>query len=187
MSTYDELMQTCSQQKQTIDELNKKINVLEANYARDNLIPERLKPSTSQKICSPFILRPSIIPSANIFDNLSNTEYCTDEDEFPNISQKTNTKKKRKRNPTKSPPNRSYQVKPVEQKTPKIPLSPPINVSNVLNFYSFRYEILSVAKNSSVQFKALSNNDIKVTVQDANDYRNVKKLINDLTSVKEDN
>jgi hypothetical protein len=58
----------------------------------------------------------------------------------------------------------------------KIPKPPPINVSNVSNFYNFRGQILGIVKDN-IMFKALTNNDIKITVESNDDYRNIKKHI----------
>ena len=49
-------------------------------------------------------------------------------------------------------------------------------MNNVNSFNTFRSQIKGVAVNP-VQFKALSNRDINITVSDENDYRNIKKYL----------
>jgi len=67
-----------------------------------------------------------------------------------------------------------------KKKIAKPPLPPPINVSNVNNFNQFSEKIRAVA--SSAQFKAISANDIKISIQNEDEYRKVKKLLEDQSS-----
>ncbi len=76
-----------------------------------------------------------------------------------------------------SPPQTEQGEAPKPQ--PKIPIPPPINVSNIKNFNLLREQVLSMVDNP-IQFKAISNNDIKISTQNENDYRNIKQRLNDL-------
>lgn len=109
--------------------------------------------------------------------NEETVEYCTDEEELERELSHHNDqiKEKRKLQTTSSlsKEENSHQSKA------KIPLPPPINVSNIKNFSVFREEVLKVAT-KPVQFKAMSNNDIKITTQDEEVYRNIKKHLNNL-------
>jgi len=67
----------------------------------------------------------------------------------------------------------------------KISIPPPIKVSNVSNFNTFRSQIKGVATNS-VYFTASSNQDINITVSDENDYRNIKKHLLEMVQANKD-
>lgn len=156
----------CKKYESTIADLYNKIGILE----------KQMQPSTS------FLNR-----SANPH-SITNDNYHTDEEElekeFTEVQHNKN-KKKRKLNNTLSPKNQpdvenQPEVKnQPEAKIQKEPLPPPINVSNVRDFNVLRSRILTVAE-TPVQFKAISNNDIKITTQNDNDYRKIKKYLSNL-------
>lgn len=110
-------------------------------------------------------------------------EYFTDEEElekelnqFEEIRQAK--KRRRKVKPILTKPLTTEQND--KQIASKPPLPPPINVSNVNNFNQFREKISSAANSAS--FKAITANDIKVTVNTEDEYRRVKKLLEEQAS-----
>lgn len=120
-------------------------------------------------------------------------QYHTDEDElelevgaqleWTEVKNKKD-KKRKKSEMTPSPSStKTGNIKKKKQED-KIPLPPPIKVSNIDNFNLFRAQIKGVAANR-VQFKALSNNDINVTVNNEIDYRNIKKHLIKIKNNKE--
>jgi len=183
MATYNDLLSTCSKQQQIINDLNKKIADLEARF--DNQPVNLNHASSSQTTNANWLLRQFPSSQQNLFTNISD-EYHTDSDEldkeFPEIN-----KKKRRRTATKTPPkkfsNSNESKKESVEKMTKVPLPPPINVSNVKNFDLFRQEILKVAKEST-RFKAISNSDIKISVQNEEEYRKIKKLLEEMKNEK---
>lgn len=179
---YEDLVKTCTNQQQTIRDLNSRIAELETRST--TLSSNQNRPTSSQNAInngSSWMLQQ--LPAyqhENIYNALSQDEYLTDEEElnkeFQHLDNKNN--KKRRRTATKSPPKNTVKSgnNNTEPKIPKIPLPPPINVSNISNFEIFRKKILETTKELT-NFKALSNSDVKITVQNEDDYRNVKKLL----------
>lgn len=108
----------------------------------------------------------------------NDAEFSTDEEELEKEfnQQSKQQSKKRRRKDKETPPktNTSKETEP-KIKISKPPLPPPINVSNVINFNQFREKIVEAV--SSAQFKATSANDIKITVLNEDEYRKVKKLL----------
>jgi len=198
-ATYDELINTCNRQEQIINDLNKRIAELEA---RSNNRPlNQFQPTFSQHDHtnnSNWLLR-QFPAHNNIFNALSQEEYITDEDELEKETSNPHNrnKKKRRRTKTKTPPkntqipllppsnenNINKQPQPSAQKEL---LPPPINVSNVGDFNIFRAQVVA-ATEKPVQFKAISNNDIKITTQSENDYRKIKKLLSDIKETEASN
>lgn len=184
-ATYDDLLNTCSSQQKIINDLNNRIAELEARF--NTLSSNQIQPTSSQHgrtNSSNWMLRQfPTYQHGNVFNALSQEEYCTDEEELEkevqNLDNRNN--KKRRRTTTKTPPKKTIQSanNNTEPKIPKIPLPPPINVSNISNFELFRQKVIKTTKEST-KFKALSNNDVKITVQNENDYRHVKKLLEEL-------
>ena len=82
---------------------------------------------------------------------------------------------------TPSPPDKKSQVTKKMKEGDNVPLPPPIKVSNVNDFNIFRTQIKSVVT-KPIHFKAVSNNDINITVDDETDYRKVTQW---LVEVKE--
>lgn len=108
-----------------------------------------------------------------------NVTYSTDEDELekefnPNGLLRQ-SKRRRKTKIGDEEPSNNIPPKKTEPKPKNPPLPPPINVSNVTDFNNFSKKILEVA--SSAQFKTVASNDLKVTMQNEDDYRKVKKFI----------
>lgn len=176
MATYEDLLKTCSNQQQIINELSQKLKDLEArqiNYGQFQI--------TTKLNGKPRITLPMGEPES-IQTFSSDVEFCTDEEElekeFPEIQ---NNKKKRKRTLIKTPPEpyKDGKEKKIEHKLKKPPLPPPINVSNVHDFKLLRDAVLDTA-NDQVQFKAQSNSDIKITTKSEEDYRKIKSMLNDL-------
>jgi len=94
------------------------------------------------------------------------------------VTEAEQTRKKRRRTHTKTPPSANINSAVIKQDKPKVPLPPPINVSNINNFELFRQKVLTTT--GEPKFKALSNNDIKITVQTETEYRNVKTLLEEI-------
>ena len=94
------------------------------------------------------------------------------------VTEAEQTRKKRRRTHTKTPPTTNIKSAVLPQEKTKVPLPPPINVSNINNFELFRQRVLKTASES--HFKALSNNDIKITMQKETDNRNVKTVLEDI-------
>lgn len=119
----------------------------------------------------------------NRFNALRQENYFTDEEELEKETSGADNgnARKRRRTKTKTPQKNTTQSvnNNTEQKNPKIPLPPPINVSNINNFELFRQKVIKITSEPT-NFKALSNSDIKITVKNENDYRNVKKLLEEL-------
>lgn len=59
-------------------------------------------------------------------------------------------------------------------------------MSNVRDFNVLRAQVLAVTEKPA-QFKAISNNDIKITTQSENDYRKIKKLLSDIKESESNN
>lgn len=153
-----ELQTICQQQNVVITQLNNEIAILKTQQAL---------PSVSNKI-----------PISG--DVQQRTEYFTDEDELEielAEVQSTKTQKKRKLDNTLTPPQTNKDTPQKQQSAEKkIPLPPPINISNIRDFNVLRNKVLNAVKKPT-QFKALSNSDIKITTSDENDYRSVKRLL----------
>lgn len=153
----------------------------------NNLSSNHIRPSTSQhdhSNNSNWLLRQfPVIQQNNRFNALTLEDYFTDEEELEKeVSSADNRNtKKRRRTKTKTPPKNTTQSvnNNTEEKSLKIPMPPPINVSNIKNFEHFRQKVIKNTSEST-NFKALSNSDIKITFQNENDYRNVKKLLEEL-------
>lgn len=181
MATYEDLLETCNNQQQTIKDLTEKIKELEErhNYGQFQLTT---RPNINVPIQKglPVITLP--IPSSeNMYSSLSVDEYCTDEEELEKEFPVMSNQKKRRRTKTKTPPKliSKGEDKNKQNKEKKALPPPPINVSNVKDFKLLRDNIL-LQVNDQVQFKALSNSDIKITVQNEDDYRKIKTMLNDI-------
>lgn len=134
--------------------------------------------------------------ASNAPDFKRSMEYCTDEEELEKETSNDNrynngTTKKRKLNtsltPTQLRQTASDKPEPIERKIEKKePIPPPITVSNVKNFNVLRSEVLNVSQNE-VNFKAISNGDLKITVQNSEDYRSIKKLLDCMKKGTADN
>lgn len=103
----------------------------------------------------------------------NNVVYSTDEEDLENETNPSNRQSNKRRR--KSAAETSSKGKEKEKKTPNPPLPPPINVSNVNNYKQFREFTLAVA--ASAKFKATSANDMKITVQNEDEYRKLKNLL----------
>lgn len=187
----EELKKKLSQIDQVISKMKGEITVLK----KENLEHRKVKtneantPMTSgqcQTNSSNWLIRQfPPIQTENIFNVLDQEEYCTDEDELEKEVNNTDNQnnKKRRRTATNTPPkvNIQRENKTTEPKIAKIPipLPPPINVSNIRNFEMFRQKLINTVK-ESINFRALSNSDVKITVQNENDYRKVKKLLEEI-------
>lgn len=119
-------------------------------------------------------------------------EYHTDEEDLEwetqserdSRPQSTNSFRqsvKRRRKDKLEPPKAAA---PQKKEPAKPPMPPPINVSNVDNFNKFSDKILAIA--SSAKFKATSANDIKITVINEDEYRGVKRLLEEQSSTEGD-
>lgn len=146
--TYEELLEAYVKQEQTVTKLQQEIENLKS------LI-------TNQK---------------NIKDSKSESEFCTDEEELQNEFIPVKKTVKRKRVPTESPKEIKDNNKNQKKKEVKIPLPPPINVYNVANFGSFRKLLLDELK-EEVTFNVTSNNVIKISTKNEEEYRKVKNFI----------
>lgn len=132
---------------------------------------------------------------SNVKKSDENVLYTTDEDELemetnPDNSRRQSIKRRRKgksnsKHESISQNDNSTSMDKSAQKTPKIPLPPPINVSNVNNYKSLSEKIVAAA--CSAKFKAITANDIKITVGNEDDYRKTKKLLEEETASEGEN
>lgn len=132
----------------------------------------------------------STMPNSSTITHSNANEYYTDEEELEKevaqIRRTEENNKKRKLNEILTPPQANQEKMPRQQfKARKEPLPPPINVSNIQDFNVLRAKVLTVTEKSP-QFKAISNNDIKITVQNENDYRAIKRLLKELKENESD-
>lgn len=164
-------------QRETIDRLTMEIKELKAmipilNKEKKIILPARITSAPS---------------SSSELKTETAKEFTTDEDELV-FETKKNAKhiKKRRRTATKSPPKTITPVVKVNIRTKdegkqNNHLPPPIYVSNIYDFNKFRKEILSINK-ETIRFRALSNNNLKITIDNSDDYREVKKLLDKIKS-----
>lgn len=114
-----------------------------------------------------------------------NIEYFTDEEDLEKETQNVNRQSNKRRRKdkqtshTKTEQDVNKETEP-KKKSSKPPLPPPINVNNINDFKKFREKILESA--SSAHFKAISASDIKITVANEEEYRKIKKLLEEHSS-----
>jgi len=185
----ESMQRTINEQQIVIERMAKEIADLKAMFdsmrknstiaQREIIMPSRL----------PYSPTPSIISSFKQSD--TNTEYATDEEDLEKELVKPK-QVKRRRTKTKSPTKNNNSPASIPKKIvdnrntdgkkeTKIPLPPPIYASNVEDFNTFRKKIINVIQ-ETVQFKALSNSNIKISVVNTDDYRKIKKLIENIKS-----
>lgn len=156
-SMYVNLSEAFVKQQQTIEHLQQQIKDLK-NFILEKGLNLKNVPKTAE--------------------NDLQSGYCTDEDELEKEFSEVNKKSsKRKRVPTKSPNRMAKQVDiRTETKSTKAPLPPPINIYNVIDFNSFRKELLAQVK-GVIKCNAISNNVIKITSRTEEEYRKVKHFL----------
>ena len=170
--------------KKKLSESLKQIDNLKTSEATQSVINADLKKQLEmfgEKIAALEISSKNVQPGNPEDKNI--VEYTTDEDELekeidPENIQRQSSKRRRKspkvpmENDSKNA-EKTHKEKPV--KNVKSPLPPPINVSNVKNFATFSQKIIASA--SSAKFKATTANNIKITVQNEDEYRKIKKVL----------
>lgn len=114
-------------------------------------------------------------------------EYGTDEEELENEFQSPSKQDSKKRKRIQKNPvlihSQPVPTHAKESKEKRIHLPPPINVSNVGDVNLFR-ELLTQAADeiSAIRFKAINNNDIKITCKDEKNYRLIKEKLHQMKS-----
>lgn len=125
-------------------------------------------------------------------------EYNTDEDELEwetKLSkQDLRNQKKEKKEESRlwsaiaagDAKKRKFSIIETPPKQPKAPLPPPIFLTNVKSFGDLRKKIAEQNVKSAI-YKALSDNDLKVTCNNEGDYRAIKKFVNEVQEGKDEN